>query len=684
MLAALLPLIAVAGWLTETSILTRLLPTLSPMVFNTALSLILAALAVPLSRRPERTRGETWAARIIACALILFGLVTLSQYLTGNDLGIDTFFIGPSPLQPMIFPGRASPQACANFILFGTSLLLFGRRSAPLILGQALAGAIAANAVIAMTGYLFSTSRHLGFPFTAPTIGLSIPSAFSFILLVFALFLNRPAEGMMRLLTSSTRSGATLRRVVATALLAPIIVGLLTRAGVYAGWYGVSTQISLFSFIVVGMILRSTWMACGTAEREELRNRTHSDQTSKLFRITRALSESLDLDEILAKTGPLLVPELADGCVLRLRAEDGRMKVALLSLRDEGKRPEVEEIVQIDESSSFSESRYLDLMKTGKPHVFRTGTEAPTHTNIVDSDLHRRTIALGFHSYLLVTVAAQGKAVGAMSFLFDRPSYELSDEDVAFFKSVAERVGLSIENARLYRSVKHAVKCREEILAVVSHDLKNPLAVISLSSQVLQSSGSRDEEKPRALLAAIDHATHQMQALISDLLDFSRLESGTFHVERVPEQLCEIVRSAADSFKAQADSKSQTLEVDCPNELPLASCDRRRVVQVLANLLGNAVKFTPPRERIQLRALRAGEFIEVSVSDTGPGIAPDQLQKIFERFWQAEETRHLGTGLGLTIAKGIVESHGGRIWAESQLGAGSTFRFTLPLARRNV
>ncbi|MCI0673392.1 MAG: HAMP domain-containing histidine kinase, partial [Myxococcaceae bacterium] len=164
------------------------------------------------------------------------------------------------------------------------------------------------------------------------------------------------------------------------------------------------------------------------------------------------------------------------------------------------------------------------------------------------------------------------------------------------------------------------------------------------------------------------------------LLDVSRLEAGSLTLERLSEDVASLVRKALESFQTPAQEKKLRLESAVEEGLPPVVADRRRVLQVLSNLLGNAVKFTPPGGRITLGAARTAEDVCFSVSDTGPGIPEEQREHVFDRFWQARKTAHAGAGLGLAIARGLVEAHGGSIRVESKVGEGSRFLFTLPVA----
>ena len=177
----------------------------------------------------------------------------------------------------------------------------------------------------------------------------------------------------------------------------------------------------------------------------------------------------------------------------------------------------------------------------------------------------------------------------------------------------------------------------------------------------------------------IQRAVDRMQFLIAGLLDFAKIQSGTYSLQKDPVSMNGLVSSVIEAFRLQADEKRQTFEVDIPPELPEVVVDIQRIGQVVSNLVGNAIKFTPEGGTIRFSARQQDNEIIVSVADTGPGIPPEHLAKVFDWFWQAERSKHMGSGLGLSIAKGIVEAHGGRIWVQSQLGKGSSFLFTLPL-----
>ena len=238
--------------------------------------------------------------------------------------------------------------------------------------------------------------------------------------------------------------------------------------------------------------------------------------------------------------------------------------------------------------------------------------------------------------------------------------------------------GLSLELGQRADEAERATHVRDDVLAVVSHDLRNPLNLVFTSSSFLLDIAGDLPQTHREQLGMIRRAAGQMNRLIQDLLEVSSVEAGHFPMELRAEPVEPLVREACTLLEHAAESRSIRLECRFDEAAPLVHADRERVLQVLGNLLGNAVKFTPEGGQVQIRAERVDGFVRFAVADTGAGIAEEELAHVFDRFWQARRSRDGGAGLGLAIARGIVLAHGGEMWAESALGRGSTFSFTLP------
>ena len=234
------------------------------------------------------------------------------------------------------------------------------------------------------------------------------------------------------------------------------------------------------------------------------------------------------------------------------------------------------------------------------------------------------------------------------------------------------------QEQKSHQRTRATLTTREEFLAIVSHDLRNPLNNISMAAQNLL----EDPRDVKEMAASINRSAGEMLGLIQDLLDVERMALGklTLHIEE--HDVSEIIKQAVEQLQGAAASKGITLEAAPQDVCGYIVCDRSRVMQVLSNLIGNAIKFTPAKGQICVSCQRAGPEggeVRISVSDTGEGIAPKKIKTIFERFSQIHNQDRRGIGLGLYIAKMMVEEHAGRIWVESKLGAGSTFHFTLPL-----
>jgi signal transduction histidine kinase len=226
----------------------------------------------------------------------------------------------------------------------------------------------------------------------------------------------------------------------------------------------------------------------------------------------------------------------------------------------------------------------------------------------------------------------------------------------------------------------------EALLAVVSHDLRTPLSAILLgTSGLLALTPAIDDEDKYGLrksAESMQRSARHMARLIEDLVDFANLQAGRFALEKVSTSAAAVLNATLDLFTATARERQLDLRVRMPDSPAFLECDPQRVVQALANLVENAIKASQPAGRITLGAELQGDALLFYVSDTGRGLDPDDLPRVFERYWRGARAGYRGSGLGLAIAKGIVEAHGGTIWADSRLGVGSRFAFSVPLSRR--
>lgn len=689
LIAMIFPLLAIIGWYFRIPLLTQGHPALPAMQPHTAVCLFLISFATLLSGGGKRNRFQTILISGLALVVATYGVLTFGNFFWNWTIWDESF------------AARPSPQTSANFVLLGVSVLFYEIPWISIRWAQLMTIIASSSGIISMTGYIFSSRQLHGFPIYASTIGMAINSALAFILISGALMASRPREGLMTLIVSDTRSGNIARRLLFACIIIPMIAGALTRAGVALGLYDTNVQFSLFVLILIGVILKLTWSAARNAESEELKSRAvqielyksekklirdviehkkREAQLQLLSKVSKALSESIDYEETINRVVKIVVPEIADGCVVRLFT-DGEFRVVGVRHRDPVKEEIMKEMAIRAPKMGNVAVELKQAIALGKAII--VNKQSPANFDISEEDRRVREEhqkIMGVNSYAVIPLMSGEDVIGTMSFTADESKRRFDDMDASFFDALSRRVAVSIENARLYQAAQRAIKSREEVLSVVSHDLKNPLAAIDLIVRLLGQFDQIGKEELGDFLNRIQRSTDQMHRLIGDLLELAQIEAKTFSVEKNVESLKDVVQPVLDMVTVQAEAKQLKLEIDIPETLPEVACDSHRISQVLCNLIGNAIKFTPEEGKVRVEAKPLEGQVVVSVTDTGPGIPSDNLLKIFDRFWQADSTKHLGTGLGLAIAKGIVCAHGGRIWADSEEGKGSTFQFTIPLA----
>jgi len=237
---------------------------------------------------------------------------------------------------------------------------------------------------------------------------------------------------------------------------------------------------------------------------------------------------------------------------------------------------------------------------------------------------------------------------------------------------------LSLQLRQRADDAEQAARTRDEVLAMVSHDLRNPLNVVLTGGSFLLDTSTDLPARDQEQLQLIHRAARRMNRLIQDLLEVAGMEAGNLALDLRPEAVEPLVREACEMLHHAAQEKGVDLSCSFGDDLPRIVADRDRVHQVLGNLIGNALKFTPAGGQVHVQVEAATEAVSIAVTDTGPGIPGGNLPHVFDRFWQAQRARDGGAGLGLAIARAIVEAHGGEIHVESEVGRGSAFVFTLP------
>lgn len=297
-------------------------------------------------------------------------------------------------------------------------------------------------------------------------------------------------------------------------------------------------------------------------------------------------------------------------------------------------------------------------------------------------------LAARMSSTAAVPVRNENRVVGVLRVSTAKPR-SFSPEHIRLLEIVADRMAGALARTRLFEAERRAREeaeqariARDEVLSIVSHDLRNPVSTVTMSAALLRDPEvTLSEEERRAQLDVIARSAERMNRLIRDLLDVARIEQGRLTIDCRCHEPGALAGEACDAFRAAAREKSLTLACDTADSLPRVYVDRDRIVQLLSNYLNNAMKFTPAGGHIEVTVREdPGRAVRFSVTDTGSGIAADELPHVFTRFWQAKRTAHLGTGLGLAIARGIAIAHRGTVDAESEVGRGSTFSLVLPFS----
>ncbi len=401
-----------------------------------------------------------------------------------------------------------------------------------------------------------------------------------------------------------------------------------------------------------------------------------------LSETSRALAGSLDYETTLESVAHLAVPRLGDWCVCEIVAEDGAIQTVVVTALDAACERTVREILRRYPHDPRDKDRIIgQVLARGEAVSIVYPTEAALDQIAVDMGEATLLRELGPHALMAVPLVARGRILGVLSFGRCGTDPSFDEERRALAVKVGRRAGVAVDNARLYRAAQRATRARDDVLGIVAHDLRNLLhGIVMGANMLLRRIRSLEDPSVRKPAEAIMRSADRMSRLIEDLLDVARIESQRLSVDAAAYEPAEFFRAVVEMMEPVASGKEIALRTAPDDDLPRVRADRDRVIQVLCNLVGNAVKFSPTGSDVTLDVRRAHDAVVFSVMDRGPGILPEDVAHLFDPYWQAKQNKGEGSGLGLAIARGIVEAHGGRIWVESEPGNGSRFSFTLPLA----
>jgi len=413
------------------------------------------------------------------------------------------------------------------------------------------------------------------------------------------------------------------------------------------------------------------------AELERLNEeiRRVAARATRLLEVTTALSEAQSVEEVAAVvlSKGFAVVEASRGVLVSLEGDHLRLlgtrgvsptlaaQLALLNL--DAEVPVVHairkgEMISIESAEEFRE-KYVSLYEN--------------FDELAD-----------MQTYLSTPLVHAGETVGAISFHF-KEAAAVGASDRTFTLLIAQAAATALHRARTYdaeldkrRHAELLAQAREDVLGVVAHDLRNPLNLIQMTAELMI-----DEVLPlakrREMLDIALRAAKQMNRLIDDLLDTVRLQAGRLSLDVEEVSVEAIMKQAEETYRPLAQRRHLHFET-AAQDGAMVRADPARVSQIVGNLIGNAIKFSREDGSVKLRATSEDKQVVFQVVDDGPGIPPDNMSHLFDNFWQARKNDHRGVGLGLAIAKGVVEAHGGRIWCESTVGAGTRFFFTLPVS----
>ena len=628
--AGIVGILVLLGWVLDVAPLRTLIPDTNPMVVSTAFCFVLIGASLWLLRDSEADMARRWAGRGFALAVASIGLLKLGEYAFGWDLGIDPTLLtknaGP-------IPGQMALPSAIGFLLCGTALIVLdvetprGWRPAQTL---TLVGAL--FPLLALVGRLYGVptlSSLLG-----GTVVMAIHTALTFAVVCAGILATRSDRGVARVFTSDGPGGFLLRGLLPAALGVVVLAGWVRLFGERSGFYEAEFGVALFAIFTLVLLTVLIGRTARSLYRADLERAVAVEKLKESEQRQQA---------VLASIGDGIVITDGDGVVVSINGAMERLA---------GWREEEVQGRQYEQAFPLLDPRGEEL-KEGQRFL-------------------ARALSTG------EVVASRGYNV----FLLTRDSRRVPVSIGA--APILDRQGELLGGIDIIRDVSHereVDQLKSSLVSTVSHELRTPLTLIQGYSELLITR-EVDEKSSREALEQIDASAKRLGRLIEDLLSVSRIESGRLEVRLEPVNVADTVEDVTALF-----GRDREVRIGFDNELPSVMADGELLIRILTNLLSNAVKYSPAESPISVSARSTDTSVEVSVSDEGIGMTKDETARLFEKFFRADhpEVRSAGgTGLGLYITRNLVEMQGGQIWAESERGRGTTFRFTLPLALRDA
>ena len=392
----------------------------------------------------------------------------------------------------------------------------------------------------------------------------------------------------------------------------------------------------------------------------------------------QVLASSLDTETTIREAARLFIPRLADWCLIAVREDDDSIRLAAVAHSDPDLAQAAVDAFEQGRPALDETEGIGNVIRTGIP-LFMPDAGAQVRAALAnDPEQADKVNAFETVGWMVLPLTARGHTLGAICFVSRQLRRPYDPADLALAEELSRRVATAIDNATLYGKARSAIDARDAVLGIVAHDLRNPVGTIQMTTDLLLEGVLPDEARGK-YYGIIRRATDRMKHLIQDLLDVASIEAGHLSLQVAPTAIPRMLDEVQETFAAEVNAKLQRLEFEVGDDLPMMSMDRGRMIQVFVNLIGNAVKFTPEGGLISVRAALLPDAVQFTVADSGVGIAADEIEHVFDRFWQSRRARRGGAGLGLAITRGIVEAHGGSIAVTSVAGEGTMFTVVLPV-----
>ena len=621
-----------AGWAFGIETLKVILPGQVAMKANASVAFVACGVSLWCLAAESASGLRRKAGRGFALLAGLIGLLTLSEYIFGCNLGIDLLLFPEKAGAIGTFsPGRMAPLAAMNFVLLSLALLLLnfetrrGLRPAQILVLPA-----AAAAILTCREYLFGLQTFSGI---ASVTRAAVHGAVAFIALCAGILCVRPDRGVMKIAVSDTQGGSMWRRLFPMAIVVPALLGWLRLEAQEAGYFETEIWVALFATATAAVVAGVIWWYAESLDTTDRKRRTAEEQVQRASLYARSLFDaSLDPLVTISRKGKITDVNTATEQFTSMCRE---------------------QLIGSDFSEHFTEP---EKARQGCQQAFEQGT---------------------VRDYPL---AIRDKAGRTTDVLYNATVYKNPAGEIEGIFAAAREIS---ERKRFEEELKRSNAELQQFAYVASHDLQEPLRMVASYTQLLAQRylGKLDSDADEFIGFAVDGAK-RMQNLIEDLLAYSRV--GTREKEA---RLCEseqIARSALKNLSVAVEESGASIEIA---DLPEIKCDARQLETVLQNLIANAIKFRNKGKPcvIQISARQEGQNWIFWVKDNGVGIEPRHFERIFQVFQRlCTREEYPGNGIGLAICKKNVERHHGRIWLESQAGAGTTFYFTIPVTAAEI